>query len=187
MRTGNNEVWRCMSARLRTTIAAVLMPATVLGAAVPAVAATAHARPATRVPNVRVMTPTATPTAEPTPNRPAAFKPTAATTPVVHKTVKKKAATRTVVVSRYRSMPARIARLNWHALAACEGGGRPGAVSSNGRYRGMYQFSVGTWRSVGGRGLPNKASKLEQTYRAQLLYMRRGASPWPVCGRRLFT
>ena len=77
-------------------------------------------------------------------------------------------------------------RLNWHALAACESGGRPNAVSSNGLYRGMYQFSVGTWHGVGGRGLPDKATKVEQTYRAQLLFMRSGTRPWPVCGKKLY-
>jgi soluble lytic murein transglycosylase-like protein len=102
------------------------------------------------------------------------------------KKVVKKAPARTAAVSRYRKLPSRVTRLNWHALAACESGGRPGAVSRNGKYRGMYQFSVGTWRGVGGRGLPNKASKVEQTYRAQLLFMRRGAAPWPVCGKRLY-
>ncbi len=76
--------------------------------------------------------------------------------------------------------------LNWAALAACESGGRPDAVSSTGRYRGMYQFSQGTWNSVGGAGDPAAASADEQTYRAQLLYQRSGAGQWPHCGSRLF-
>ena len=76
--------------------------------------------------------------------------------------------------------------LNWAALAACESGGRPDAVSSSGRYRGMYQFSQSTWNSVGGSGDPAAASAGEQTYRAQLLYQRSGAGQWPHCGPRLF-
>ncbi|TKJ18779.1 resuscitation-promoting factor [Blastococcus sp. CCUG 61487] len=76
--------------------------------------------------------------------------------------------------------------LNWGALAACESGGRPNAVSSTGKYRGMYQFSQGTWNSVGGSGDPAAASADEQTYRAQLLYQRSGAGQWPHCGSRLF-
>ncbi len=76
--------------------------------------------------------------------------------------------------------------LNWAALAACESGGRPDAVSSTGRYRGMYQFSQSTWNSVGGTGDPAAASADEQTYRAQLLYQRSGAGQWPHCGSRLF-
>jgi resuscitation-promoting factor RpfB len=75
--------------------------------------------------------------------------------------------------------------LNWAALAQCESGGRPNVVSSNGLYHGLYQFSVQTWRSVGGSGLPSQASPDEQTYRAQLLYNKAGAGQWPHCGRHL--
>lgn len=75
--------------------------------------------------------------------------------------------------------------LNWPALARCESGGNPRAVSSNGRYRGLYQFAVSTWRGVGGSGDPIDASSSEQTYRAKLLYKRSGRSPWPHCGRYL--
>ncbi len=76
--------------------------------------------------------------------------------------------------------------LNWAALAKCESGGRPNAVSASGAYRGMYQFSTSTWRSVGGAGDPAAAPADEQTYRAQLLYQRSGAGQWPHCGPRLF-
>ncbi|MCU1593295.1 MAG: transglycosylase [Frankiales bacterium] len=75
--------------------------------------------------------------------------------------------------------------LNWAALARCESGGNPRSVSSNGEYRGLYQFSLGTWHGVGGSGDPIDASSGEQTYRAQILYRRSGRSPWPVCGRYL--
>ena len=77
--------------------------------------------------------------------------------------------------------------LNWAALAKCESGGRPNAVSASGTYRGMYQFSTATWSSVGGSGDPAAASADEQTYRAQLLYQRSGAGQWPHCGSRLFS
>jgi uncharacterized protein YabE (DUF348 family) len=75
--------------------------------------------------------------------------------------------------------------LNWGALANCESGGNPRSVSSGGTYRGLYQFSMGTWASVGGSGDPIDASGSEQTYRAQLLFNGQGRSPWPVCGRYL--
>jgi uncharacterized protein YabE (DUF348 family) len=75
--------------------------------------------------------------------------------------------------------------LNWGALAACESGGNPGVVSSNGLYHGLYQFSVQTWRAVGGSGLPSQASAAEQTNRAKILYQRSGRGQWPVCGRKL--
>jgi uncharacterized protein YabE (DUF348 family) len=77
--------------------------------------------------------------------------------------------------------------LNWPALARCESGGNPRAVSSSGRYRGLYQFSIATWRSVGGSGDPIDNSAGEQTYRAKLLYSRSGAGQWPHCGKYLFT
>ncbi|MBB3676585.1 resuscitation-promoting factor [Modestobacter versicolor] len=77
--------------------------------------------------------------------------------------------------------------LNWAALAACESGGRPNAVSGSGKYRGMYQFSTGTWAAVGGSGDPAAASAEEQTMRAQMLYARSGAGQWPHCGSRLFS
>ncbi len=77
--------------------------------------------------------------------------------------------------------------LNWAALAQCESGGNPGAVSKSGKYHGLYQFSVSTWQSVGGSGLPSQASSSEQTQRAQMLYERSGAGQWPQCGPRLFS
>jgi hypothetical protein len=75
--------------------------------------------------------------------------------------------------------------LDWAALARCESGGRPDAVSASGTYRGMYQFSQATWNAVGGTGDPAAASADEQTYRAQLLYDRSGAGQWPHCGKNL--
>ena len=76
--------------------------------------------------------------------------------------------------------------LNWPALARCESGGNPRAVSSSGQYRGLYQFSLTTWRSVGGQGDPIDNSAGEQTYRAKVLYNRSGAGQWPSCGKNLF-
>ncbi|MFD8328849.1 ubiquitin-like domain-containing protein [Streptomyces lydicus] len=75
--------------------------------------------------------------------------------------------------------------LAWGALARCEAGGRPHAVDSSGTYGGLYQFDVATWRALGGRGRPQDAPAEEQTYRAKKLYITRGATPWPVCGRKL--
>lgn len=75
--------------------------------------------------------------------------------------------------------------LDWGALAACESGGRPNAVDPSGTYGGLYQFDPGTWRSLGGSGTAQNAPAAEQTFRAKKLYVQRGASPWPHCGRRL--
>lgn len=68
------------------------------------------------------------------------------------------------------------------AIAACESGGDPTAVSANGTYRGKYQFDHQTWQSVGGTGDPAAAPEAEQDRRAAALMAQRGASPWPVCG-----
>ncbi len=73
----------------------------------------------------------------------------------------------------------------WAALARCESGGNPQAVSSNGLYYGLYQFSVGTWRAMGGSGLPTQASAAEQTARAQALQARSGWGQWPACSAKL--
>ena len=73
----------------------------------------------------------------------------------------------------------------WAALAACESGGNPSIVSSNGLYHGLYQFSVATWQSVGGSGLPSQASAAEQTNRAKILQARSGWGQWPACSSKL--
>ncbi|XMN11501.1 ubiquitin-like domain-containing protein [Streptomyces griseobrunneus] len=93
-----------------------------------------------------------------------------------------------IVRTGTRQRPASVAgadRLNWGALAACESGGRAGAVDPSGTYGGLYQFDTRTWQSLGGSGRPQEAPAAEQTYRAKKLYVQRGASPWPHCGRRL--
>jgi hypothetical protein len=66
-------------------------------------------------------------------------------------------------------------------IAQCESGGDPQAVSADGRYHGKYQFDRETWRSVGGRGDPAKASEGEQDRRAARLYATKGTAPWPNC------
>ena len=68
------------------------------------------------------------------------------------------------------------------AIASCESGGNPRAISSNGMYRGKYQFSTATWAGVGGKGDPAAASEAEQDKRAAMLYARSGPGQWPVCG-----
>jgi hypothetical protein len=81
---------------------------------------------------------------------------------------------------RFASLGVSMATLE--AIASCESGGDPTIVSSDGTYRGKYQFSISTWESVGGSGDPAAAPEAEQDYRAALLYSQAGSSPWPVCG-----
>jgi hypothetical protein len=67
-------------------------------------------------------------------------------------------------------------------IAQCESGGDPTAVSPDGRYRGKYQFSVSTWRAMGGSGDPAAAPEVEQDRRAAKLLGVQGRSAWPTCG-----
>jgi TolA-binding protein len=83
---------------------------------------------------------------------------------------------------RFENLPGGVSLETLNAIASCESGGDPTAVSSDGTYRGKYQFDYGTWESVGGHGDPAAAPEAEQDYRAALLYARSGSSPWPVCG-----
>lgn len=69
------------------------------------------------------------------------------------------------------------------AIASCESGGDPTAVSPDGSYRGKYQFSVDTWQAVGGSGDPAAAPEAEQDRLAQVLYEQSGPGQWPVCGQ----
>ena len=82
----------------------------------------------------------------------------------------------------FADLPGGVSQETLDAIASCESGGDPAAVSSDGTYRGKYQFDYGTWESVGGSGDPAAASEQEQDYRAALLYSQSGSSPWPICG-----
>ena len=82
----------------------------------------------------------------------------------------------------FATLPGGVSLSTLESIAACESGGDPTAVSSDGAYRGKFQFDYGTWESVGGSGDPAAASEGEQNYRAALLYSRSGSSPWPICG-----
>ena len=73
--------------------------------------------------------------------------------------------------------PAASRRRRSTSIGACESGGDPTAVSSDGTYRGKYQFDYGTWESVGGTGDPAAAPEAEQDYRAALLYAQLGLQP----------
>jgi hypothetical protein len=68
-------------------------------------------------------------------------------------------------------------------IAECESGGNLSAVSRSGQYRGKYQFSRETWRSLGGQGDPAEAPEWLQDQLALKLYRLRGTAPWPTCSR----
>jgi hypothetical protein len=72
----------------------------------------------------------------------------------------------------------------WDRLAQCESGGNWALNTGNGYYGGL-QFSLATWRGVGGVGYPHQASRAEQINRGQILQARAGWGQWPHCARQL--
>lgn len=72
----------------------------------------------------------------------------------------------------------------WDRLAACEAGGNWAINTGNGYYGGL-QFSLSSWRGVGGSGLPSDASREEQIMRGQKLQASSGWGAWPACSAKL--
>ena len=69
-------------------------------------------------------------------------------------------------------------------MAICEShpGGRPRWFLNTGNgYYGGLQFTLSTWKSLGGRGYPHRNSILEQKYRAVREIKRHGYGAWPHC------
>ena len=72
----------------------------------------------------------------------------------------------------------------WDRLAACEAGGNWAINTGNGYYGGL-QFSLATWRGLGGSGLPSDASREQQIALGQRLQAAQGWGAWPSCSRKL--
>jgi uncharacterized protein YabE (DUF348 family) len=73
----------------------------------------------------------------------------------------------------------------WDRLAQCESGGNWAANTGNGYYGGL-QFNVGTWRSYGGSGYPNQASRATQIAIATKVRDASGGyGAWPACAAKL--
>ena len=72
----------------------------------------------------------------------------------------------------------------WDRLAQCESGGNWSINTGNGYYGGL-QFSLGSWRGVGGSGYPHQASRAEQIKRGELLKKSGGWGHWPACSKKL--
>lgn len=72
----------------------------------------------------------------------------------------------------------------WDRLAACESSGNWAINTGNGFYGGL-QFTLSSWRAVGGSGYPNHASREEQIMRAQKLQAIQGWGAWPACTAKL--
>ena len=72
----------------------------------------------------------------------------------------------------------------WDKIAACESGGNWSINTGNGYYGGL-QFTLSSWKGVGGQGYPHQASKAEQIERAKILQSRQGWGAWPACTAKL--
>ena len=72
----------------------------------------------------------------------------------------------------------------WDSLARCESGGNWAINTGNGYYGGL-QFSLSSWRAVGGSGYPHQASREEQIARGEMLLARQGWGAWPACTAKL--
>ena len=70
----------------------------------------------------------------------------------------------------------------WAALAECESGGDWSINTGNGYYGGL-QFSLTSWRGVGGEGYPHQAAVAEQIRRAVMLQALQGWGAWPTCSQ----
>ena len=89
-------------------------------------------------------------------------------------------------------IPAGTTEAQWHALRQCESTQNYRAISSSGRYRGAYQFSIRTWNWVAEMHYPDlvgvdpiDASPSDQDKMAYKLYEINGWDPWPTCKKRL--
>lgn len=72
----------------------------------------------------------------------------------------------------------------WDRLAQCESSGNWSINTGNGYYGGL-QFTLSSWRAVGGSGYPHHASKAEQIKRAEKLQALQGWGAWPACTAKL--
>lgn len=72
----------------------------------------------------------------------------------------------------------------WDRLAACESGGNWSANTGNGYYGGL-QFSLGTWKGLGGSGYPHEHSRETQIAMGKKLQASSGWGAWPHCSEKL--
>jgi uncharacterized protein YabE (DUF348 family) len=73
----------------------------------------------------------------------------------------------------------------WDQLAQCESGGNWAINTGNGYYGGL-QFSLGTWQSYGGPGMPHQQSRETQIMIAERVRAATGGyGSWPACSQSL--
>lgn len=74
-------------------------------------------------------------------------------------------------------------RAAWDRVAQCESGGN-WQINTGNNYHGGLQFSQETWRSHGGKGRAEDASKDAQIAVAERVLADQGWGAWPVCSRK---
>jgi len=72
----------------------------------------------------------------------------------------------------------------WDRLAQCESGGN-WAINTGNSFYGGLQFTLQSWRAMGGTGMPNQASREQQIAAGQRLQAVQGWGAWPVCSRKI--
>ena len=70
----------------------------------------------------------------------------------------------------------------WDRLARCESNGNWATNTGNGYYGGL-QFSLRSWRGVGGTGYPHEATRDVQIEMGKRLHASGGWKHWPACTR----
>ena len=58
-------------------------------------------------------------------------------------------------------------------------------IATGNGYFGGLQFTLPSWRAVGGTGYPNHASRDTQIEMGRRLQARQGWGAWPTCSRKL--
>ena len=69
----------------------------------------------------------------------------------------------------------------WQGVANCESGGNWHINTGKGHYGGL-QFSMGTWQSYGGSGMPHEQAAWQQAQVAERVRTSSGLGSWPHCG-----
>ena len=72
---------------------------------------------------------------------------------------------------------------DWDELAQCESGGDWNTQTGNG-FGGGLQFTDSTWKSFGGTGQPENASRGEQIAVAERVKSEQGMDAWPTCSKK---
>lgn len=88
-----------------------------------------------------------------------------------------------LVPAALMAAPAAQAETNWDALAQCESSGNWAANTGNG-FSGGLQFTPSTWKSFGGSGTPQNASREQQITVAERVKQAQGMQAWPVCSKK---